>query len=92
MGEGTGRQLFGEEAEKGRGDTEPHLKREAGKTRRRLGGLFLYGLGRLSVYRAGSVSKEKMSGGRDRMKVQERNPWPREDRERTQTEQGVAWA
>lgn len=84
---GTGRQLFGEAAEKGRGDTEPYLKREAGETRRRLGGLFLCGLGRLSVYRAGSVSKEKMSGGRDR-----RNPWPREDRERTQTEQGAAWA
>lgn len=58
-------QLFGEVSEKERADPEPHLKREASKAEKGLGGLFS-GVGP-SVFT--DVSKGKVSEGREKLKV-----------------------
>lgn len=73
MGGGRGQKqtALGEVAEKGRGGTEPQLKKEASKAKKGLGGLFWGVRDAERLERSESVSKE-VSGGRESMKVWER--------------------
>lgn len=55
----------------GRGGTEPHLKREASKATKGLGGLVCRDGDPACLERSESVAKEKLAGGREKMMVWE---------------------